>query len=248
MHYGVCCVAVAPIRAVANHRMEMVSQLLFGEYCTITDTDKNGWVNIICKADGYTGWCQLAHVQQISKADFKKNTTILAADWVNEIVYNGQLMFISMGSLITNNQSGIKFNGKYFNTLEKKNEPDFIKQIAFKYLNTTYLWGGRSIFGIDCSGFAQAVYKFLNIPLLRDAHLQATQGEIINFLQEAHCGDLAFFDDEQGEIIHVGILLSEKEIIHASTKVRIDKIDNEGILNTDTGERTHKLRIIKRYF
>jgi cell wall-associated NlpC family hydrolase len=110
------------------------------------------------------------------------------------------------------------------------------------------LWGGRSVFGIDCSGFAQAVYEFLNIALLRDAKLQALHGEVVNFLQEARCGDLAFFDDETGEIIHVGILINEKEIIHASGKVRIDKIDNEGIVNTDTGERTHRLRIIKRYF
>ena len=92
------------------------------------------------------------------------------------------------------------------------------------------------------------MYKFLNISLLRDAHLQATQGEIVNFLQEAQCGDLAFFDDVDGKIVHVGILLSSQEIIHASGKVRIDKIDNQGIVNIETGIMTHQLRIIKRYF
>ncbi|MEI9958410.1 MAG: NlpC/P60 family protein [Ferruginibacter sp.] len=110
------------------------------------------------------------------------------------------------------------------------------------------MWGGRSTFGIDCSGFAQTVYKFLNIPLLRDAKLQVTEGEVVGFLQEVNCGDLAFFDDEEGEIVHVGILLNEKEIIHSAGKVRIDKIDSQGILNVDTGLRTHQLRIIKRYF
>jgi len=92
------------------------------------------------------------------------------------------------------------------------------------------------------------VYRFFNIPLLRDAYLQATQGESVGFLQEVKCGDLAFFDNAEGRITHVGILLNESEIIHASGKVRIDKIDNAGIINTDTGLRTHQLRIIKRYF
>jgi cell wall-associated NlpC family hydrolase len=110
------------------------------------------------------------------------------------------------------------------------------------------LWGGRSVFGIDCSGLTQAVYKFLNIQLLRDANQQATQGELVNFLQEARCGDLAFFDNEEGQIIHVGILLNNQEILHTSGKVRIDKIDNAGIINAETGERTQNLRIIKRYF
>jgi gamma-D-glutamyl-L-lysine dipeptidyl-peptidase len=100
---------------------------------------------------------------------------------------------------------------------------------------------------VDCSGFCQTVYKFFNKPILRDASQQATQGEIVGFLQEARCGDLAFFDNPEGRITHVGILLSESEVLHSSVKVRIDPIDNMGIINKDTGERTHQLRIIKRY-
>ena len=87
----------------------------------------------------------------------------------------------------------------------------------------------------------------MGISLLRDAQQQATQGELINFLQEARCGDLAFFDDAEGRIIHVGMLLSPMEIIHASGKVRIDRIDNSDIVQVDTGQRTQRLRIIRRY-
>ncbi len=122
-----------------------------------------------------------------------------------------------------------------------------IRKVAFTYLDVPYLWGAKSKLGIDCSGFSQQVYKEFGIQLPRDSYQQAEIGEVVGFLQEAKCGDLAFFDNEEGRITHVGIMLSSEEIIHASGKVRIDKIDNQGIINAETGARTHKLRIIKRY-
>jgi cell wall-associated NlpC family hydrolase len=122
-----------------------------------------------------------------------------------------------------------------------------INQIARKYLDVPYLWGGKSLCGIDCSGFCQQVFKQFEIKLPRDAYQQAAYGEVVGFLQEVQCGDLAFFDNEEGRITHVGIMLSTNEIIHSSGKVRIDKIDHQGIINSETGARTHQLRIIKRY-
>jgi cell wall-associated NlpC family hydrolase len=122
-----------------------------------------------------------------------------------------------------------------------------IKEITLQYLDVPYLWGGKSKHGIDCSGFCQQVFKQFDIQLPRDAYQQAEFGEVVGFLQEAQCGDLAFFDNEEGRITHVGIMLNSLEIIHASGKVRIDKIDHQGIINSETGSRTHKLRIIKQY-
>jgi hypothetical protein len=248
MMYAICMVPVAHIRVAPDHRAEMSSQLLFGEKIIITDRDKKGWIKISCKADGYEGWCQLAQFSEIDAAQYDHHDLMLTADWVNEVIVNGRSMFIPLGSLIDTKDQSIKYAGKLCHVINTKKDAAAIREIAFKFLNTAYLWGGRSVFAIDCSGFAQAVYKFLNIPLLRDARLQVSQGEHVHFLQEARCGDLAFFDDAAGEIIHVGILLNDKEIIHASGKVRIDRIDNSGITNVDTGERTHQLRIIKRYF
>ena len=124
---------------------------------------------------------------------------------------------------------------------------EYIRQAAMKYLDVPYLWGGKSLCGIDCSGFSQQVYRQFGIKLPRDSYQQAEFGEVVGFLLEAKCGDLAFFDNEEGRITHVGIMLSNDQIIHASGKVRIDKIDNQGIINAETGARTHKLRIIKRY-
>jgi gamma-D-glutamyl-L-lysine dipeptidyl-peptidase len=248
MSYAVCCVPVAPLRTAPDHRTEMISQLLFGEHCIINDNDKKGWVKITCKADGYQGWCQLPHLKEISEKEYNITAVALAADWVNEITYNNQAMFIPLGSLLWAEKNVIEFSNDIWYPAKIKRNEETITEIVFKFLNTAYLWGGRSVFGIDCSGFSQAVYKFLNIALLRDAEQQATQGELVSFLQEARCGDLAFFDDEEGKIIHVGILLNNYQIIHTSSRVRVDKIDNAGIVNSDTGERAQRLRIIKRYF
>ena len=118
--------------------------------------------------------------------------------------------------------------------------------VAKQFLGTAYLWGGRSVFGIDCSGFVQMVFKLFNYKLPRDAYQQAEMGEAIGFLAEAKPGDLAFFDNEQGKITHVGILLSPHQIIHASAVVRIDPIDQAGIVSSSTGLRTHQLRTIRR--
>jgi hypothetical protein len=233
----------------------MVSQQLFGEKSFVIEK-KDDWIKIQLRFDGYEGWVQQSHVVPIDEDIFNKNDKGLTQEWINEVDYNGHIMYVPMGSAVSAFKNGtafwrknlVHFKGKTWEPEEIKINAKLIKQIAFKFLNTSYLWGGKSVFGIDCSGYTQIVYKFLNYSLPRDAWQQAEQGTAVNFLQEAHCGDLAFFDNEEGRITHVGILLNENEIIHSAGKVRIDKIDTEGILNLETKQRTHKLRIIKRYF
>ncbi len=256
MSYAVCCVPVAPLRTEPDHRAEMVSQLLFGECGIITIVEKKGWIKIVSKLDAYTGWCHPSHFQEIDDSHYYFEEEFLTADWVNEIDFNGHPMWVPLGSSLGAMKNGkatwrrnvVHFSGNVWDPAAAKQDAKTIKQFAFKFLNTAYLWGGRSVFGVDCSGFTQMVFKFLNIQLLRDAQQQAMQGELIGFLQQARCGDLAFFDNAAGEIIHVGILLNEHEIIHSAGKVRVDKIDNQGIVDTETGVQTQQLRIIKRYF
>ena len=256
MEYMVCCVPVSPMRATPSHKAEMVSQQLFGEKSFILERVADNWVKIQLKYDGYQGWVQQNHLAEIDEEHFIKTDKDLISDWIDEVDYNGHIMYVPMGSSLSAFKNGIAFwrknsvhfKGKVWDPEEVKISPKVIKQIAFKFLNTSYLWGGKSVFGIDCSGYAQMTYKFLNLYLPRDAWQQAEEGKVVNFLQEAHCGDLAFFDNAEGKITHVGILLNDHEIIHSSGKVRIDKIDTDGILNMETKQRTHKLRIIKRYF
>jgi cell wall-associated NlpC family hydrolase len=156
-----------------------------------------------------------------------------------------------MSKSVTINDTEVQYIlalGSLWNIRENEQRLALLENIYTPFLDTPYLWGGKSVFGIDCSGFVQQVFKMFGIKLLRDAYLQATQGSEVNNLQEAQRGDLAFFQNEDGRITHVGIILKDKQIVHASGKVRIDSIDEQGIVNSETGKRTHHLHSIKKLF
>jgi len=254
MSFVVCMVPVAPLRKEAAHRSEMVSQLLFGELAEVTgETDL--FTQLRCVYDGYEGWCQKTQVLPVDINVADPNDKRLVAGWTETATLNGSPIHLSLGTPLAVFKEGqvnigraaLHYDGaSHVPGIAEFNEEN-LKRISSLYLNTAYLWGGRSVFGIDCSGLVQQVFRFFNKPLPRDAWQQAEQGEVVGFLQEVQCGDLAFFDNEEGRITHVGLMWDEHTIIHSSGKVRVDQIDNMGIISSDTAERTHKLRIIKRY-
>lgn len=250
--FGICNLAIVPVRAEASDRSEQVSQLLFGEHFKIIEMTAK-WVQVELAYDGYIGWIDSKQYQAISEEQYQilNNTPIvLNADLVEYITTpNNQLTSITLGaslSFLDNeeiNTSKYSFEG--LKVCGEKPKSDLVKT-AFMYLNAPYLWGGKTPFGIDCSGFTQMVYKLNGYKLLRDASQQATQGEALSFIEESEPGDLAFFDNEEGNIIHVGIMMENNYIIHASGKVRIDRLDHLGIYNAETNRHTHKLRVIKK--
>lgn len=248
MDCSICIVPVCPIRAEASHRSEQVSQLLFGEVCEVQERTKD-FVKVRVVYDDYEGWCQENQLDDLT-TDVLPKMKELTSDWINQVKIDDKIMNVPFGCPIP--ESGaicnhtIIYNGASINVEKNTMSEELLQKYSFIFLNTAYLWGGRSVFGVDCSGFTQLVFKCLNIPLLRDASQQVTQGDEVGFLEEVRCGDLAFFDNEAGKITHVGILLNSGIIIHASGKVRIDTIDNLGIINAENKKRTHKLRLIKR--
>jgi hypothetical protein len=250
--FGICNLAIIPLRAEASDKSEIVSQVLFGEHFEILSQFKQ-WSQIKTQFDSYTGWIDTKQYQPISESNFNqlsKEAIILNADLIEYITTPTNLLIpIPLGasiSFLNNpeiNTSKFIFEGTKVSGIKPKKS---LLNTAFMYLNAPYLWGGKTPFGIDCSGFTQMVYKLNGIKLLRDASQQATQGESLSFIEESEPGDLAFFDNEEGNITHVGIIMDNNYIIHASGKVRIDRLDHLGIFNTENNKHTHKLRVIKK--
>ena len=235
------------MRKENNHRSEMVSQLLYGDCFKIIGTKKE-WLQITTLLDSYTGWIDNKQSHTIEESIAKKvgvETPSYAIQLIDYLeTQNNELIALVLGSNVKAS-SLLKHTYEGSQTTGEKEKSNLLK-IASLYLNTPYLWGGKTPFGIDCSGFTQLVYKLCGYSLLRDAKDQATQGEVLSFIEEAEPGDLAFFDNDEGIITHVGIIMDNYNIIHAHGKVRIDTLDHSGIYNVDNKLHTHKLRVIKK--
>lgn len=257
--YGICHLGVVPCRFEPSDKSEMVTQLLFGETFEILKQEGK-WLQIRITLDGYECWIDEKQYLPLSEEQYKKQSAFpvtCSADLVDlvtkssdnsltPVLAGSALPAYEHGKLFVGDQE-FSFDGEITHPLsENENIPALVAEYATVFLNAPYLWGGRSVFGIDCSGFTQVVFKMAGIQLKRDAYQQAEQGITLSFVEEAQTGDLAFFDNEEGKIIHTGIVLPQGKIIHASGKVRVDKLDHQGIFNNDTKKYSHKLRLIKR--
>jgi len=247
MLYGICNLSIVPLRLEPTDRSEMVSQILYGEHFKILEQQKS-WSKIRLAFDTYEGWVDNKQYIEILKDQYKalqKESPKLSSDIVEFVLdENKELYTIPLGSTL--NGLDLLNHTHDGNTVYYKNPKEEIIKTAFIYLNAPYLWGGKTPFGIDCSGFTQMVYKLNGYNLLRDASQQAMQGEALSFIEESEPGDLAFFDNTEGEIVHVGIIMKDNYIIHAHGKVRIDRLDHTGIYNINKRKHTHKLRVIKK--
>ena len=251
MEYGICNLAIIPLRAEPSDRSEQVSQILFGEAFEILEW-KERWVRVRTDLDNYEGWIgrlqftMLGHIAYRSLKQVPPPITYRAVTQAWKKPDNTVLYLPVASSLVFLKGTTCHINNEKFEIIGEIGETEPIDITAKSFLNTPYLWGGRTHYGIDCSGLTQTVYRLQGIDLRRDAWMQAEQGETVDFLSEAKLGDLAFFDNEEGRITHVGILFGNGYIIHASGKVKIDSIDMKGIYSEDQRRHTHKLRIIKR--
>jgi gamma-D-glutamyl-L-lysine dipeptidyl-peptidase len=254
--HGICHLSVIPLRSEPAHASEMSSQLLFGEHFEIIENNDK-WIRIRMGADGYEGWLRKEQITPVSYAEFKllnNELPCISYDLVQIVVVDTTMLSILLGSTLPHykdhtcrlGDTAYRFEGTV-KCPEKLQTTKTLLENAHMYIDTPYLWGGRTPFGIDCSGFTQIVFKLSGIKLKRDASQQAEQGTLIHMVDETVPGDLAFFDDADGKITHVGIVLGNNKIIHASEKVRIDAFDHHGIYNIETKTYSHNLRLIRRY-
>ncbi|MEI6864599.1 C40 family peptidase [Flavicella sp.] len=254
MDYGICNLSIVPLRSEASDKAELVSQVLFGEHFKVLEVRKS-WSKIQLAFDKYEGWIDNKQYKILSKETYElleKSPKILSGNLVDFISNDkNELITIPIGANLPNFRNNkLSIESDYYiyegEVLSSKKAKENLINTAFIFLNSPYLWGGKTPFGIDCSGFSQMVYKLNGHQLLRDASQQSTQGEVLSFIEESEPGDLAFFDNEEGIITHVGIIMKDNYIIHAHGKVRIDRIDHSGIYNVDSRRHTHKLRVIKK--
>lgn len=258
MEYAISLNSLLPLRSEPSEKSEMVSQLLFGEFCEIKDHCQD-FVQIENYADQYTGWADRKMLTTIDKDTYRalEQAPIFRINTPIADVFcstDKSIYRLTAGSSLPfydPERSSLEVGGKTFQI-----HPTFVTHLphpskenilsaAHLFLNTPYLWGGKSSMGIDCSGFTQVVFSLNGINIPRDASQQIDVGNPVQSIEDAIPTDLLFFH-KNGKIIHVGIYLGENKIIHASGKVRIDTVNKEGVFNEEQQVYSHHLATIRR--
>jgi gamma-D-glutamyl-L-lysine dipeptidyl-peptidase len=250
-NFGVCNLSVAPVRAAASDQSEIVTQLLFGDFVRIIEKGEP-WIRIRFEKDNYEGWMDFKQLHYLTEEQYEAgihtrhlvlSEPILELDGpkgIQNLMLGSNLPFLKDGKMKIGNETYIVLSPVDFTA-----SPDLF-EIAEIYINTPYLWGGKSIFGIDCSGLVQNVFKVCGVDLPRDASQQVGAGTEIPFDQRQP-GDVVFFVNDKGIVHHCGILTGPEEVIHASGRVRRDKVDGKGLFNTDLEKYTHTLHSVRRF-
>ena len=239
--------SLANLMVEPNHRAELHSQLMFGDKVTILNDTSGNWQKVCCAFDGYEGWVLKSQLSPVTDEQFIQKPTGIVGFDSNKVVNKGTDFFVFPGTYVYAEDKNISIIASSFKDYPFNNAKQL--NILYHFLQTPYMWGGHTSAGIDCSGLVQVFYRFFQINLPHNAAAQMAFGETVDFIQQVVIGDLAFFENNDSEIKHVGIFISPNEIIHAAEsngKVAIDYIDMEGITNKLSGKRTHQLRAIKR--
>jgi gamma-D-glutamyl-L-lysine dipeptidyl-peptidase len=250
-----CPFSVVPVRKDPSDRAEMVTQWLFGETADVLEQQEK-WSRLKFTHDGYEGWVDNKqwvpspyHLPAQAKRSIEPTFSIDLGDTKLILPMGAVAQLPKPDEKVIPLHGHPKIEGR---TTEDLNGPVTLRAMLLTrtYIGAPYLWGGRTPWGVDCSGFTQMVYLLAGLQLPRDAYQQAEVGTTIELIDLTEPGDLAFFDNAEGRITHVGFILPSPDgtryIIHASGHVRLDKLDQQGIFHMQDRKYTHQLRIIKR--
>ena len=252
--------SIIPVRAEAREGAEQNTQMLFGELAEVIE-EQPRWRCIRLESDGQEGWVDAKMITPMTDKEYAAHKKALktAATVAFPMAYamsenNGQTIPLTAGTRLTNYKDGrfevlgvgFRIDPSMVITAPLElNQENLLKAVRF-FINVPYLWGGKNALGMDCSGFTQTVMSLFGKALLRNASEQVTQGKPIKDLSKAKAGDLVFFDHEDGKISHVGIVIDPERVIHCSGRVKVEKLDSQGIFNAETGEYSHHLTQIRR--
>lgn len=256
MQFGICPLNTVPVRNSASHKSEMISQLLFGEMVEILEQKGRQWSRVRCQGDNFVGWVSTQQLEEITPSEFESYQKQFA--FVLDLLHPAQkedaFIPLTLGARLPNfdgmrftiGANTYSFSGQAVFQEDLSAQPQLILKIARKYLHAPMMWGGRSPFGLDSAGLVQVVYRMAGCALPREAYQQVLEGESVDFVEQAHAGDLAFFENQAGRISHTGILFPDNQILHVYGKARLDRMDHYGIYHTEQKRYTHRLRIVKR--
>lgn len=255
MDHVICPLSIVPVRKDPSDRAEMVSQWLFGETAEVLEK-QDKWSRLRFDHDGYEGWVDNKQIFPCATPNFDPDLRVIDQSTIADIgerqvlmPYGGVVPFYNEGTILwQQDRIPVQAVTNHRPDLERA---DLMELYLHPFMGAPYLWGGRTPSGVDCSGLTQMLFILMGIYLPRDASQQAEEGDAVELLDLSEPGDLAFFENADGAIIHVGVILTRSEegdlrIAHASGRVRIDKLDHQGIFNAEEGKYSHKLRLVRR--
>ncbi len=255
MTFVVCPLSTIAVRSHPSQRSEMISQLLFGEMAEIMEEKGHTWAKVRCVWDDTVGWVASNQLLQITYSEYEsyREQYALSLELLQAVTSNDHFLPVVLGAQLPGfdgirfqlGEKDYAFSGQVIFPGSATANRDLLIKLARRFLHTPFLWGGRSPLGIDGAGLVQMAYKLCGIRLPRTAEQQVLEGVNVDFTEQAQPGDIAFFENNFGRVIHAGIVMPDSQILHAFGKVRIDLFDHYGIFDRERRKYSHRLRVIK---